>query len=609
MHARMFINILLILLLLLPPLAGSLRAEEQDETLETLGRPPSASVSGRLPRLLSRTPENVTVIPASEIAAINAHTLSDVLATVPGIHLAMGTGPASGAFTLIQGSDYKHVLVLLDGITFNNLGDNVADIGLIPARIIERVEIVKGAASSAWGQALGGVINVVTKAPDADRRLGGSASLSHGERGTRDANAELTGTSGKLGYYLAGGYFGSAGFRPNTGVDLGSGHGRLTWELPRQGQLAASITYFRTQRGEFAFTPLDFQSRDEAKRLLLGLNMRQPLSERLELELAARHSINRSSINNAAISNGTPLQSVLNDERVSGGSIKLLWRGSSNLLALGLDYDHARLQASESLFQVDLLKRRADRWGFFLNDTLTIGPVSLSPGVRYDLTGTSGEQFSPSFGATWQLGEQTTLRGYTAKGFSLPAFTLDRGSERVWTTQVGIETSAIPYLWLKATLFRNDTWDITVYDSQLGAFRLERQIKRGFETELRTVPHCNTSLSVGYNYVDARRGTDDSVVKDIPPHTLHLGVRYDDQKRLQAVLLGRHLWWNAEPFRNGRYFGVVWDGQVNAAPWGRGLYQPELFLSLHNIFNTSQYLDEVYKNSGRWFEGGVRVRF
>src|SRR6185369_5397923 len=100
----------------------------------------------------------------------------------------------------------------------------------------------------------------------------------------------------------------------------------------------------------------------------------------------------------------------------------------------------------------------------------------------------------------------TLLRGYTAKGFSLPAFSLDRGSERVWTSQVGLETSAVPYLWLKGTLFRNDTWDITVRDDQTGEFRSERQIKQGFELEARTTELFNTSLRSGYSYVDARRG-------------------------------------------------------------------------------------------------------
>ena len=241
MHARTLLHILLGLILLctLPPWA---RAGEEDETLTLLGQPAAADpVAGRLPRQLSRTAENTTVITTSETEALNAHTLIDILATIPGIQLENQVGSANSVNTRIQGSSFSHVLVLLDGIPYNNLGDNFADIGKIPARIIERVEIVKGAASSAWGQALGGVINVITKSPDPERKTGGMASVAHGERGSNDTGSELSGTIDRLGYYLSGGYLGSGGFTPNTGFDSANGHARLTWELPRQGQVGLLV--------------------------------------------------------------------------------------------------------------------------------------------------------------------------------------------------------------------------------------------------------------------------------------------------------------------------------------------------------------------------------
>jgi len=609
MHARTLLHILFSLILLCS-LSHEVRAEEQDETLTLLGQPPATDlVAGRLPRHLSRTAENTTVITASEIEALNAHTLIDILATIPGIQLENQVGSANGVNTRIQGSNFNHVQVLLDGFPYNNLSDNFADVGRIPARIIERVEIVKGAASSAWGQALGGVINVITKSPDPERRTGGMMSVAHGERGSNDAGGELSGTIDRLGYYLSGGYLGSGGFTPNTGFNSANGHARLTWELPRQGQVGFLLDYSRHARGDFAFAPLDFQSSDDARRLILGLSLSQPFGSHFELKLDGFHSDNRFKINVATLSDNQPLQSVKNDERVSGGGAKLLWRQSGNLLVAGVDFQHDIMHSNDALVNVDILNRTADRWGFYLNDTYSIGPVALSSGVRYDLTGTSGDQFSPSFGLTWQLTDSTLLRGYTAKGFSLPSFTLDRGSERVWTSQLGLESSAIPYLWLKGTLFRNDTWDITTRDPVSGAFGSERQIRRGFELEARTTEAFNLSLRSGYNYVDARRNSDDSVVRDVPTNTVHLGLQYDDHQHLKALLTGRHIYWNSESFRNGRYQGMLWDLHLNATPFSGNFKGMELFFSLGNVFNGSQYLDEIYRNNGRWAEGGVRFRF
>lgn len=609
MYARIFQHILCtIIFLCIIPLES--HAESQDETLTLLGQPlVEDTIAGRMPRQLSRTAENTTVVTSREIETLNAHTLIDILTAIPGIQLENQVGSANLGYTRIQGSNFSHVLVMLDGVPYNNLADNFSDIGQIPARIIERVEIVKGAASSAWGQALGGVINVITKSPNAERRISGMATLAQGERGTTDAGGEISGAINQLGYYLSGGYLGSSGFRPNTGFNSNNAHARLTWELPRQGQAGFMLNYSRHDRGDFAFAPLDFQSRDDASRLILGLSLRQPFGSHLELKLDAFHSDNQFGIDTATLSDNQPLQALRYNEKLSGGGIKLLWRQSGNLLVAGTDYQHGTMYSNDALVNVDILNRRADRWGFYLNDTYSVGPVSLSSGVRYDLTGTSGEQFSPSFGITWQLTDNTLLRGYTAKGFSLPAFLLDRTSERVWTSQIGVESSALPYLWLKGTLFRNDTSDITTYNSQAETFNTERQIKQGYEVEARTAALFNTSLRAGYSYVDARRSRDDSVVHDVPPQTVHLGVQYDDHKRFKGLLTGRHIFWKAEQYHNASYQGILWDLHLNATPFSGDYKNLELFFSLRNIFNGSQYLDEAYRNNGRWAEGGVRFRF
>jgi vitamin B12 transporter len=90
---------------------------------------------------------------------------------------------------------------------------------------------------------------------------------------------------------------------------------------------------------------------------------------------------------------------------------------------------------------------------------------------------------------------------------------------------------------------------------------------------------------------------------------VHLGLQYDDHERFKALLNGRHIFWNAEAYRGGNYQGMLWDLHLNTTPFSGDLKQMELFFSLRNIFNGSQYLDEIYRNNGRWAEGGVRFRF
>lgn len=169
----------------------------------------------RDPKPISQVAENIDIITAREIEAIGAHTLADVLLHVPGVQIDLRGGPGVPANAFIQGSEARHVLVVIDGVTFNTLSDNVADIALIPVQLIQRVEIIKGPASSAWGSSLGGVINVITRNPDDSRWMKGFLSASVGERTTGDFRGEMTGTTTPFSYYLFAGGLTSDGLRTN----------------------------------------------------------------------------------------------------------------------------------------------------------------------------------------------------------------------------------------------------------------------------------------------------------------------------------------------------------------------------------------------------------
>lgn len=592
-----------IVLCLFPCLA---RGEETDDVLDLFSAfQEQTSTASRAPKPLSQTAENVTVITVKEIELLNAHTLADVLATVPGIQTDHRGGPGNIVFTFIQSTNYNHMLVLVDGVPLNDLADNFADVSTIPAQTIERIEILKGAASSAWGQALSGVINVTTKSPERGRAIGGSASASIGERTTADTRAELSGTSGKLGYYLSGGYLGSNGILPRNGVFFNDALAKLTYELPEQGKVWGSFTYNRGSR-QTLFVPLalggDLQQDQDIRNLRASIGVSQPLNEHLQLDLFGRHAYKYNNNFDSQISDGAALSSVTARNRVSGASAKLTWRETSNLLVIGGEYEHAEFKGTDILQQVDTLNKKAERWGIFLNDTLTLGPLAITPGVRFDHTAASGGgQFSPSLGATWQLGESTVLRAYTGRGFSLPSITIQNlPAEKIWSSQLGFETQAVPYLWLKGTLFRNEIWNI-------GESK-ERRIALGSELEVRTTPIYNTSLGGGWTYTDTYRTSDGSPVLAAPRHTLQLALRYDD-KTYRGVLTGRHINWNSEPAFNGKYRGMLWDLHLGATLLKRDYSSLELFFSGHNLFNGRQYQDEWTPNTGRWFEGGMRVRF
>lgn len=144
--------------------------EDDEDTSELFSAGQDQIVStSRFPRPSSRIAENITVITADDITRINAHTLADVLQTIPGIQLDYLRTPSSFSFFNVQGAFSTTVLVMIDGIRQNDFDQNMAIPGSIPVQQIERIEIIKGAASASWGSALGGVINIITKEPNPER--------------------------------------------------------------------------------------------------------------------------------------------------------------------------------------------------------------------------------------------------------------------------------------------------------------------------------------------------------------------------------------------------------------------------------------------------------
>jgi len=142
------------------------QSEEEMKILRMFYREKDLVVSPtRHPKPISQVAENITVVTAREIEEMNAHTVAEVLNRIPGLFINFNQGIESfGSTSLIhiQGSEQRHVLVVVDGVRWNFLSEGAAETNSIPVGIIERIEVIKGPASSAWGSSLGGVINIIT---------------------------------------------------------------------------------------------------------------------------------------------------------------------------------------------------------------------------------------------------------------------------------------------------------------------------------------------------------------------------------------------------------------------------------------------------------------
>ncbi|MDD4646221.1 MAG: TonB-dependent receptor, partial [Bacteroidales bacterium] len=104
----------------------------------------------------------ITVVPRENFPRQSASSLSDVLAHEPGI--ALYRDGAWGTSVNIRGLGENRMVTMVDGNRIETASDIVAGLSMFDVNEIERVEVIKGAASSIYGTgALGGVVNILTQ--------------------------------------------------------------------------------------------------------------------------------------------------------------------------------------------------------------------------------------------------------------------------------------------------------------------------------------------------------------------------------------------------------------------------------------------------------------
>lgn len=144
---------------------------------------------------------STATIGAERIAALGAASVDRALAWVPG--LETGVGAPTGSEVRIRGIGGARVLVLIDGHPGPGALIENRDLSRVSTTAVQRVEIVKGPLSSSYGSdALAGVVNVVTRAPEPGFRVFGRARW--GGLGRRDAELSAGGGGRLRGVATAG---------------------------------------------------------------------------------------------------------------------------------------------------------------------------------------------------------------------------------------------------------------------------------------------------------------------------------------------------------------------------------------------------------------------
>ncbi len=163
---------------LMPAWAGAAGPAAPDTTRPVMFLKETLVTGARMPRVYYESPQALSFVSRTQLREQAPGALGDVLGTLPGVDNSKDSPWEQRP--VLRGLAGQRVLVLMDGTPMNSVRGNGPHPSLVDPAQVERIEVVRGPSSVAYGSdALGGVINIITREalPGAGRSLSGSATL------------------------------------------------------------------------------------------------------------------------------------------------------------------------------------------------------------------------------------------------------------------------------------------------------------------------------------------------------------------------------------------------------------------------------------------------
>jgi len=158
---------------------------------------PVTITATREPQALSRSHADIVVIDSETIRNSSADSVEDLLRRAAGVQITRNGGPGQTSGYLVRGTGTSSTVVLVDGVRIGSATLGQAELEALSLSQIERIEVLRGPASSLYGaDAVGGVIQIFTRRGEGAPRVTGAAAIG----GYRSAQGEL-GISGSHGSF------------------------------------------------------------------------------------------------------------------------------------------------------------------------------------------------------------------------------------------------------------------------------------------------------------------------------------------------------------------------------------------------------------------------
>lgn len=397
----------------------------------------------RTERAVKDLSATVSVITREDIENSNAKSCTDILNTLPGLFVQK-TGAFGRADVDIRGigDGGRRIMVLVDGrpVKMGLFGCTVTH--SLPLDNVESIEVVRGPLSVLYGSdALGGVINIITKKPTEPEEI--DYTISYGTHNTYEHRLRGGGRRGHLNFYATADKQQSNGHLLNSAYDGRDFTAQTGYALTDNLTLVIGGKYFEGYKEEplRATDPdtLVSETWNNYERGAVDLTLAGKW-RRWDSFLKAYRNFGEHNLSDGWHSRDFTNGAVLN------GSGRLF---TDNELTLGVEF---RQQGGKKLSEPEGEWEKAE-YALFLHDEQNFfRRLTLTFGGRYNRDEVSGGEFCPQAGAVLNLQKGTILRCSVNKGFRSPQLnelymfppsdsTLE--PERVWNYEAGVNQQLV----------------------------------------------------------------------------------------------------------------------------------------------------------------------
>lgn len=389
------------------------------------------------------SPAFTTVITAEDIAKSPVNSLADLLRETVGVN---NRTDSSGRDEIqIRGLGGRYTLMLVDGKRISSSGalwrGGDFDYSSVPLGSIERVEIVRGPMAALYGSdAIGGVINIITKKPSDDWT--GTVTAEHrtidgGDKGNQDRiNIATSGAiTDTISLAVGGEVYDRDPWFTTSAADI-THPARLeekksknlvtttSFKLDEAQKLDLDLSYNRDQRPysqysyayypAWNFTSMDFREQ-EITRFSYGLSHTGVWSWGSSNVFVKQEDVEIDDFNTAY---NNPKQRTLKEKNSYAKAYGNSQLGINNLTA-GLDYRQQTIEDPATYLQTGEAVNK--NIAVFAQDDISLtNKLNLALGGRVDDHEVFGNHFTSKAYLTYAASDMVTIKGGVSEAFKAP---------------------------------------------------------------------------------------------------------------------------------------------------------------------------------------------